>query len=288
LRDSLDEAATATLEHVDSTAPVICESNSLRHVVEPGLFLMMQRLGSEAVKTSAAEVWDLADRVIPVDLDKGNAGEPDHADFAFVDGVWSMRQEAAAIVLAGGDSRRMGRDKGSLPVEGRTLIERLCARLRPHFSELLISTRGSGDYSFLRERVVPDRVPGAGPLMGIAACLAASTHDVNLVMACDIPGLDVGLLRRMSRLAPDHDCVVPRTADGRPEPLFAIYRKSALPAIRQTLDSGERKVREAFRRCRTAYVDVEAGRELINLNTMDDYRAYTASRATGSPTGETT
>ena len=286
LVESLEPVIETTLRELDPRIPVVCESNSLRRVVEPGLFLMVERPGfdipgSERVKESAAAVWDRADRVVTVHpqqptpglsgLDLDDLSIASHPQTAT---AWALREDAGAIVMAGGQSRRMGRDKAYLPVDGHPLIEHVCDQLRPHFRQILISAASEDGYGFLGAPVVVDPVAGEGPLRGIASALRASEHDTNLVMACDIPSLDVGLLRHMLRLAPGSDCVVPRTAEGHSEPLLAIYRRSALEAIDEVLRSGSRRIRDAHDRCDTRYVDLAPGREPANLNTPDEYRGY--------------
>lgn len=287
LADSLEPAFEAALRDLPAHTPVVCESNSLRRVVEPGLFLMVERPGSTQVKETAAAVWDLADRVVTIDTGRGAAGVsgPPPADLSLTGGGWALREEAGAILMAGGKSRRMGRDKAYLPVGDLPLIEHVYRQLRPHFRQVLISAATADGYGFLGAPVIVDPVSGDGPLRGIATALAASDHDTNLVMACDIPAVDVGLLRHMLRLAPGCDCVVPRTAGGHCEPLFAVYRKSALGAIEQVLRSGDRRIRDVYDLCDTRYVDLDPGREFANLNTLDQYQGYLARSATSTQGG---
>ena len=307
LVESLEPAMEAALGELDPRLPVICESNSLRRVVEPGLFLMVERAGTgpqgnehpgaATTKESAAAVWHWADRVVTVRPGAGASGQGeasicglDLADLSLAGRrgatpAWALREDAGAIVMAGGQSRRMGRDKARLPVHGRPLIEHVCDQLRPRFRQILISAARDDGYGIPGASVVVDPVAGQGPLHGMAAALRASQHDTNLVIACDIPQVDAGLLRHMLRLAPGRDCVVPRTAAGHSEPLFAIYRRSALEGIDAVLRSGSRRVRDVHDRCDTCYVDLAPGREPTNLNTPDEYRRY-LDRATHSGTPE--
>jgi len=97
----------------------------------------------------------------------------------------------SAALLLGGASSRMGRDKSMLPINGRPMIEHICRKLRPHFSQVLISAGDEERYAFLGAPVIPDRVPDRGPLMGIASALGASAHDRNVVVACDMPDVPV-------------------------------------------------------------------------------------------------
>jgi len=272
LEARLPEAADAVLARLDPNTALVCESNRLRRVVEPGLFVMVRERGSNYCKASAAAVQDHVDRTVWSD---GESFDLDPAGFGLVAGRWTYRQDAAAIVLAGGDSRRMGCDKGLLPMRGQPLIQHLCQQLSPHFGEILISARTADEYSFLGHRVVADRAPGMGPIMGLASALRASRHETNLVVACDIPAVDMGIVRRMLRLAREHDCVVPRDR-GQYEPLFAVYRRSVVDTLDRLVADGARRIRKLYELRDTAFLDLEEREQLVNLNTTQDYEAFLA------------
>lgn len=146
----------------------------------------------------------------------------------------------SAIVLAGGRGRRMGRDKVWLDAGGRPLIARVVERLAPLSSEVIV-VRASLDGPFppLPVRLVEDRYPGQGPLAGVHAGLSAAATPWAFVVACDMPFLDVGLIRYLALLRPGHDAVVPYPA-GRPEPLHAFYHRRCLLAVEELLGRGDR------------------------------------------------
>jgi molybdopterin-guanine dinucleotide biosynthesis protein A len=267
---SLKKGLDALLEHVDHKAMLVCESNSLRKVAQPGLFLMVQGKDSDSWKTSAAEVRDCADRVVCFN---GSGFDMDLGTLGIENGVWSLKENATAIVLAGGQSRRMGRDKAMLRVRGKPLIEHICDQVRPHFKEVIVSAAGPETYRSLGVRVVPDRKPGEGPLMGMASALAASGTDMNLVVACDIPEINIPFARRMLREADGYDAVVPRRRT-LIEPLFAVYRKNTVGLMEDLLAMGERRIRPLYARCKTRFVPLPRSRWLKNLNTKEEYRRY--------------
>jgi molybdopterin-guanine dinucleotide biosynthesis protein A len=267
--DALGAAAAALLAQVGPRTLCVCESNSLRRVLEPGLFLLVRGAGERGTKASAAAVADLVDAEV---LSDGARFTPPPEDFEVVEGArWGWRRPATLIVLAGGRSRRMGQDKALLPIDGRPLIERVVQALAPHFAEVLVSVAEPGRYEFLGRRTVVDRQPGEGPLMGLASALAASSHDVNLVVPCDAPDVSVPLALRLLRAARGADAAVPRTAEGRPEPLFAVYRRRTLPRLEAALAAGERTLRHLYPALAVRWVDLPAGAQVANLNTMDDY-----------------
>jgi len=270
LREHLAEGMAAVLADTGPTV-FVCESNSLRHVVKPGLFLMIREHGSRTFKGSAESVRRHADRIVDF---TGDGFDLDPGELDLEGNRWALQEDAAAIVLAGGGSRRMGSDKGLLSVSDRPLLQHICDQLRPNFRQLLVSARAPGSYAFLPDLVVPDREPGQGPLMGLTSGLAASDHDRNFVVACDIPRIDMTFVRGMLSAAAGRDCVVPRTADGFFEPLYAVYRKSALPVAEELLASGTRKISALFARCQTWFTDLPEGGKLVNLNTREDYEAF--------------
>ena len=185
---------------------------------------------------------------------------------------------AAALILAGGKSERMGRDKSMLLVDGRPMIEQICTQLRPHFERLLISANDPRKYAFLNIETVPDKIPGEGSLMGIASALGASEHDLNLVVACDIPHVDMAVVERLMLEAKGHDGAVPLSGAGHIEPLFAVYRKRMLGALNATLRAGKRKISDALDQCNIKYVALAGGESLRNLNTPEEYANFVAQR----------
>ena len=270
MKTHLEEGLTALLDIVGPDAVSVCESNSLRRAVEPAVFLMVEGRNSGAWKSSARNVKKYVDRIVVWD---GSGFDFDIGRIKLVDGKWTIMEEATAIIMAGGDSCRMGTDKSMLPNKRRPMIETIAEQLRGSFSQILISANEVERYTFLNLPIVRDRIPGQGPLMGIASALEASDNELNFVAACDIPYIDLHYVRRMLMEADGVDAVVPTTGDGKYEPLFAVYRKSALGAINAVLSSGGRKVSDIFGRCRVKYIKLEA-RQFANLNTMVDFEEF--------------
>jgi molybdopterin-guanine dinucleotide biosynthesis protein A len=184
-----------------------------------------------------------------------------------------------AIVLAGGRGLRMKADKAGLPVGDRTLLEHVLGQLEPRFSEILISVSPGQRVRSAAGRAVEDATPGQGPLGGILAGLKAAANDACAVVACDIPDVNVPLLRSLARAAGGAEIAVPVGPAGHFEPLFAVYRRSAVAAIEELLQAGERSVLPLFGRCRTAVLRLEDSAWLRNLNTRTDYESYILSLA---------
>lgn len=271
MKSHLLEGISELLDTAGHDAVSVCESNSLRSVVEPGLFLMVRDKDNEDYKASADSVRQFADVTVLFD---GDGFIPDASRIRLVRGRWTWQHDAAAIVLAGGKSTRMTEDKSMLPIHGRPMIQYICEQLEGSFRETIISANDSGKYSFLGLRTVPDRKPGLGPLMGIASCLAATAFDLSFVVGCDIPEVDLSLVRRMIRAADGYDAVVPRAGNGLVEPLFAVYRKDLSHTAYDLLAAGRNRIRDLLDECKTRYFEIPNDSVPENLNTIEEYKAY--------------
>jgi molybdopterin-guanine dinucleotide biosynthesis protein A len=129
-------------------------------------------------------------------------------------------------------------------------------------------------YGNLGLPVVADRFPGLGPLAGIETALRATVAEWNLVVACDMPALDVSILEKLFEAAGSGDCAVPSYSDGQVEPLCAVFHTRCHAAVLKALDDGVRKVTEALRRLDLQYVRVEKADSFANLNTPEDLERF--------------
>jgi len=274
VQESLGRAVDALLAAIPSGSAIVCESSSAREFVRPGVFLVVREAGFGEIKESCRKVIGLADRVITFYGD-GWDFAPDQCYWA--QGRWFIPFEASAAILAGGQSRRMGQDKSLLPIDGQPMIAHIAAQLSPLFPELLIGSNDPARHAFLNLPLVADREAGQGPLMGILSCLEASRHELLFVTACDIPQMPLAFIRDMLELAADKDVVIPMTADGRYEPLFAVYRKSLIPRAREILAQGGRRIIELLEGQRHA-CPIMPPAVLRNLNTPEDYRQFSGDR----------
>lgn len=144
--------------------------------------------------------------------------------------------EACGVILAGGQSRRMGTNKALLELEGETLIARLARRFSAWFPQVVIVTNNPELYDFVGLPMVSDRIPGLGPLIGLEAGLRASRFENAFFCAVDMPFVDQGLVRYMLDQAGGYDIVVP-FLNGDHEPMHAVYSKGCLPAITQSIEA---------------------------------------------------
>ncbi len=277
-KQDLKEALDKVLQTIGPGRIVVMESCSAREIVEPDLFILVGKAEDCTWKSSAMAVRKYADRFIEAKPGQG-AGGTDFGRFTLDEielsaGRWSMPQRASAIILAGGKSSRMGRDKSLMDVGGRPLISLMVERLRTWFDEVIISSNAPYKYSFLDTRVVVDRQEGQGPLMGMASALEESKTEHNLVLACDIPTVDRALIRRLLLGLKEADVVIPVDGSGRLEPLYAAYRKAVAGKMFQTLMAGRRRIIHAFDGLRVQKVELDRYERLPNLNTPKDWHDW--------------
>ena len=173
----------------------------------------------------------------------------------------------SAVILAGGKSTRMGRDKAFLEIGGRTLLARQLQLVRTAGAgEIFISGRVGVDYSSFGCRVLTDTLLETGPLAGIASALATMTTPLLLVLAVDLPNMDAHFLCDLLVKSAGGTGIIPRVA-GQMEPLAATYPRAAHSLAVTKLRAGKLAVRDFVGAC-------AAGK----LVTMMDFPLETAVR----------
>jgi len=188
----------------------------------------------------------------------------------------------SVVVQAGGQSRRMGTDKGLVPFNGRPLIERVISRVSGIADELLVITNHPEDYAFLNLPLYVDKIPDRGALGGLYTALAVSVFPVTAVVACDMPFVSQNLLREELRLLEEKevDAVIPRAAEGM-EPFHAVYRRAVcLPLVEKALKADLWKVNSWFCEANIYFMDADEvsrvdrdGLVFMNANTPQDLAA---------------
>lgn len=165
------------------------------------------------------------------------------------------RPVLTGIVLAGGRSRRYGKNKALEKLDGIPLIERVCRVLMEVADHVIISTNTPEAFDYLGLPMFPDEFPGFGPLGGIHSGLRSMDGRAGFIVACDMPFLKLDLMRHMAMLCcVDTDAVVPRI--GRMiEPLHAIYTKECIPSIVRAIKMGEKQIFSFFPDVRVRYVE---------------------------------
>jgi molybdopterin-guanine dinucleotide biosynthesis protein A len=187
-------------------------------------------------------------------------------------------EKVGVAILAGGESRRMGQEKAFLPIAGRPVIERVIQRVTPLGDDVTIITNAPDKYHHLGFRMVSDVFPDKGSLGGIYTAIHAARHPHCLVVACDMPFLNPGLLRYLVRLVPSFDVVIPRVKEF-PETMHAIYGKGCLEPIERQLLADRLKIIGFFKDVQVRYVERDdvarfdpTFRSFLNMNTPADWQ----------------
>ena len=183
------------------------------------------------------------------------------------------------VILAGGESRRMGCDKSLLPVQGARFIDHIHQTLSEVFDEVLLVTNSPELYAEIPCRKVPDIYHAQGALAGIHSGLAHARSEQIFVVACDMPFVSATAIRSLCAMADEGDVVIPRSERGS-EPLHALYSKRCLPAMERVLDAGRKRIVHFFPDVavqevapeQVAWID-PGGRSFLNINTPEEYYA---------------
>ena len=194
--------------------------------------------------------------------------------------VHTKNNTVSGIVLAGGISRRLGRNKALESIGGEPLIARVIGRLSEIAGATVVVVADMDQAARLplpeRSTVTEDVYPGKGSLGGIFSGLRQATSPWSMVVACDMPFLNLDLIRYMLSLREGQDVVVP-LAEGRPEPTHALYSKSCLPFIDDQLESGDLKIARFYDKVDVRYVSEEETARFdpdhlsfFNVNTQED------------------
>jgi molybdenum cofactor guanylyltransferase len=206
--------------------------------------------------------------------------------------VPSDRAPLYGLVLAGGRSTRMQRDKAMLEYAGRSQLERAVELITPLVERIFVSVRSDQATDPLRARFaqIVDAGDVAGPIAGIMAAQARHPDAAWLVVACDLPLLDQATLEHLLRSRrPERQATAYRsTHDGLPEPLCAIYEPSSREAIRAHVASGRDCPRKFLINASAALIDQPQPGALDNVNTPNDYRSATDQllRLAGAPAAQ--
>ena len=198
-----------------------------------------------------------------------------------------LREKVSLVIQAGGESRRMGRSKATVPFLNRPLIQHMVERLQPMADEVVITTNEAENLAFLHEqgynvRLVPDICQHRGALPGIYTALSAAACPLVAMVACDMVFASPYLLAAEAKTASKEraNAVIPSNSHGF-EPFHGVYRKDAcLPVVERAVQAGELRVSVVFKELEARLFTQEEifaaepyGRCFINVNTPEELRA---------------
>jgi molybdenum cofactor guanylyltransferase len=185
-------------------------------------------------------------------------------------------RDISAYILAGGKSRRFGEDKALFKYLGKPLIEHVIGAIRPVIDRIAIVGDNTERFAYLEIPCHADIIAGIGPMGGLYTALQRADTDLIFVFACDMPGLNTGLIRHMASLTGTFDAAVP-LIKGNFEPLHALYSKSCIVPIEKSIDGGRRQIISFFndvsiRQVTEDEISVHADPKLVfrNINFRSD------------------
>jgi molybdopterin-guanine dinucleotide biosynthesis protein A len=186
-----------------------------------------------------------------------------------------MIRDCTAIILAGGDSRRMGCDKAMMPFHNQVLIQSVIEKMQSLFSATILSVRVQREQIELPQ--VCDMYPNGGPLTGLVSALGSIATPWAFVVACDMPFIAPELVTQLAGHRAKQQAVVP-VFQGHLQPLFAFYSVSSIPMMRATLALGDKSISGAIRHLDVSYINeaqfprTEAAiRNFTDLDTPQDW-----------------
>lgn len=201
-----------------------------------------------------------------------------HAEMIELDSITPKIDCVTGVILAGGSSSRMGKNKALLQIEGVPLIELLYKKLSSLFHEVIIVTNTPELYGFIPCRKVPDIYPAYGSVAGIHSGLYHSSFETSFITACDMPWINTDVIRELYRFHGEHDATIPFSQGGQ-EPLHAFYKRSCLQIFTQAIENGERKILDIISKIDLQFLDWDTVKSIpgsessfINVNTPQEYQ----------------
>lgn len=190
------------------------------------------------------------------------------------------------VILAGGTSSRMGRNKALMDVDGEPIITREYRTLAALFHEVIIVTNTPDEYDFLPCRKAADIYPGAGSIAGLHAGLAASKTERIFVVACDMPFISPDLIRLLCDAGDSSiDALVPLNCEGLREPLHAVYHRSILTKLKDAIGNGDKSILHLLDKVRTMLLHADkfsliagALESFRNVNNVEEYEKITEGK----------
>jgi len=186
----------------------------------------------------------------------------------------------SAVLLAGGESKRMGTRKAFLKIGDDTFIDVIHRKVEALFLETIVVTDIPEELSYLNARLTTDLIltEKKNAMRGIHAGLSIATYPACFITGCDMPLLSLSLIEYMSQFAMDYEAVVP-VMDGFYQPLFAFYNKSKLEFIEQRLISNNYRLTDLFQHFHLKTIEEDIVREhdplllsFANINSPEDYQ----------------
>jgi molybdopterin-guanine dinucleotide biosynthesis protein A len=185
-----------------------------------------------------------------------------------------MENKITAILLAGGKSQRMGTDKGSLHLNGKTFVKHICDALHPIVGSNILIVSANKEYDVLGFSRIEDIVENKGPVGGLYTALAASKTKINLVLSIDVPMVSTELLQWLME-SHDETYMVTQTKSGdKTSPLIGVYDRSMRIVFGEHMAGNQLKLREVIEDVKHQTIEVPEkwSNQLQNINTQEEYQ----------------
>ena len=184
----------------------------------------------------------------------------------------SSLERPAGVILAGGESTRMGADKSMLLLNGRPFIQHIAETMQQELDSVLISANDERTFQFLNLPVIPDIIRGCGPMSGIHAVFAQTAAEKIFIAPCDMPLLNADTIRMVIDQSQDVDAVVLRSSQ-KLQPLCGLYARSCVSVLEQRMSRGQYSMMGLLENISTLIVSSTTNNddELLNINTPQEY-----------------
>jgi len=184
-----------------------------------------------------------------------------------------MKLEITGVVLAGGESSRMGEDKSLMQFKEQALIAFSINALNPFCKEVLISSDKEKHQRF-KLKTISDEYQKIGPIAGIHSALKNSETDYIIILPCDSPMVKSEFVKYLiSQIKRDTRAIVPKYQDYQ-EPLFAIYHKNILSEIEEQIQKQDYRLTNLLKKVGADVIQVKDRSCFVNINTPEDFRKY--------------
>ncbi len=182
------------------------------------------------------------------------------------------------VILTGGGSRRMGRDKAMLPLGNKTMLQHLIDKYSSSLGSVAVSVNKAGRFPFDGAKELVDKYPDMGPLNGIVSAFEESGDDTVFMTGTDLPFGEPELAKRLVEFMGDADACIMRRGKKGFEPLFAIYGRVCGEKADECLAAGKKSIRDLLDSVKVRYVEsselpeFDLDKILMNVNTEEEYK----------------
>lgn len=181
------------------------------------------------------------------------------------------------IILAGGNSSRMGSNKATMMLNNKRLIDYVYDSIKPICNQILISSNTS-NYNLSGTIQVFDKIQNIGPIAGIYSTLQVSKSQLNIIVSCDTPFVTSEMFSHLLQRCDNYDITL-ASHEGITEPMIGIYSKNCLPIIEQSIQNQNFKPPAIIRKCLHQFIDIHSDLPFyienlfFNINTLEDLQS---------------